>query len=256
MSVNEKMTAIADNIRSKTGGTEALELDDMASGVNDVYDAGKQAEYDVFWDAFQNKGAGYYGAYTFWGEFWNNKNFFPKYDIVIIGGVSATFGTCAVTNLRERINGRGLKIRLGTGATSLNQCFSNAKTTELPVFDTSPAKDFSYYCSGASNLVTVTDLNLTNATNTTSIFASAKKLANITFVGTIPISISFSSSPLTVESMKNVISHLKNYKGTDKEFTYKVTFSSACITALDAEGNTSPNGNTWREYATDLGWNI
>ena len=34
MSVNEKMTAIADAIRSKTGGTAALTLDDMASDIN------------------------------------------------------------------------------------------------------------------------------------------------------------------------------------------------------------------------------
>lgn len=38
--VNEKMTAIADNIRDKTGGTDPLTLDDMASGINEVYETG------------------------------------------------------------------------------------------------------------------------------------------------------------------------------------------------------------------------
>ena len=56
--------------------------------------------------------------------------------------------------------------------------------------------------------------------------------------------------------MKSIISALKDYSGTDKEFTYTVTFTSACITALDKEGNNSPNGNTWRNYANDKGWNI
>ena len=46
MSVNSKMTAIADEIRAKTGGVDALTLDDMASEVPKVYDAGKKAEYD------------------------------------------------------------------------------------------------------------------------------------------------------------------------------------------------------------------
>ncbi len=41
MSVNEKMTAIADAIRDKTGGTDALTLDDMAQAIPDVYDAGR-----------------------------------------------------------------------------------------------------------------------------------------------------------------------------------------------------------------------
>ena len=85
-------------------------------------------------------------------------------------------------------------------------------------------------------------------------FRNCKGLKNITFEGVIGRNISFSYSPLTVKSMKSIITHLKNYAGTDKEGTYKVTFSSACLTALEAEGATSPNGNTWTEYMTDLGW--
>lgn len=42
MSVQEKMTAIADAIRSKTGKTETLGLDAMAAAVPEVYEAGKQ----------------------------------------------------------------------------------------------------------------------------------------------------------------------------------------------------------------------
>lgn len=40
--VNEKMTAIADNIRSKTGKTDPLTLDDMANSVNEIYDKGEK----------------------------------------------------------------------------------------------------------------------------------------------------------------------------------------------------------------------
>ena len=43
MSVNEKMTAIANAIRKHTLKTDALTLDDMALGVNEVYEAGKQS---------------------------------------------------------------------------------------------------------------------------------------------------------------------------------------------------------------------
>ena len=56
MSVNEKMTAIADAIRERTGGTDALTLDDMARDVLKVYDSGKQAERDKFWEIYQEKG--------------------------------------------------------------------------------------------------------------------------------------------------------------------------------------------------------
>ena len=61
MSVNEKMTAIADAIRGKTGGTEPLGLDEMAVGVGEVYEAGRVAEHAVceavhFHDSFFGNG--------------------------------------------------------------------------------------------------------------------------------------------------------------------------------------------------------
>jgi hypothetical protein len=111
MSVDSKMTAIADAIREKTGKTEKLNLDDMAAGVGEVYNAGfeagqnsgggggdteaaynegfadgKQAEYDAFWDEFQKDpnypdgNRGHY-SYAFAYGGWNDKNYNPKYPI-------------------------------------------------------------------------------------------------------------------------------------------------------------------------------
>lgn len=80
MSVNEKMTAIADAIRDKTGGTEALTLDDMASAVPEVFNTGKKSEYDTFWDTFQQNGnrTSYNSAF---GGQWTTDIFKPKYPI-------------------------------------------------------------------------------------------------------------------------------------------------------------------------------
>lgn len=44
--VNEKMTAIADNIRSYTGDAEKLSLDDMAENIEKVYEAGQKSMVD------------------------------------------------------------------------------------------------------------------------------------------------------------------------------------------------------------------
>ena len=55
MSVNEKMTAIADAIRDKTGRSDLLTLDNMALGIEDVYVTGREnghAEgYNIGWDS-------------------------------------------------------------------------------------------------------------------------------------------------------------------------------------------------------------
>lgn len=81
MSVNEKMTAIADAIRDKTGGTDKLGLDDMSQAIPEVYDAGKQAQYDEFWDNYQNYGyrSNYVNAFS--GDGWSKELFNPKYVI-------------------------------------------------------------------------------------------------------------------------------------------------------------------------------
>lgn len=262
MSVNEKMTAIADNIRDKTGGTEALSLDDMASGVNEVYEAGKQAEYDAFWDNYQHNGKGSISVYgsAFFGNGWNSVTFKPKYDIIFSHGQSATktFYRSEISNIHKILADRGLKIIIGSNATDISSMFELCSTSEVPPLETAHCTNFNYmFSSDGRNLMrTIHKINMTNATKATSMFVRQGALKNITFEGEIPISLSFSYSPLTVESMKNIITHLKDYSGTESEFVYTVTFKASAFAALEAEGSTSPNGNTWTEYIDDLKWNL
>lgn len=87
MSVNEKMTAIADAIRAKTGGTESLTLDAMATEIPKIYEEGKKAEYDAFWDYYQST-TQYLYAFSYK---WNDDIYKPQKDIVI-GGSNACNG--------------------------------------------------------------------------------------------------------------------------------------------------------------------
>lgn len=96
-----------------------------------------------------------------------------------------------------------------------------------------------------------------NTTFTSNAFTNCVNLKNVTFEGIIGKSINLSWSPLSVESMKNIIEHLMDYAGTEKEFKYSVTFSSACLTMLenlDPTTDPSPNGNSWIQYLDDIGW--
>lgn len=91
-------------------------------------------------------------------------------------------------------------------------------------------------------------------TNAEKAFANTR-VKNVIASGVIPISMSFSStSSLTAESAISIINALKDYSGTDKEFTQTITFSAETKSALEALGATSPNGNTWLEYIGDKGW--
>lgn len=72
----------------------------------------------------------------------------------------------------------------------------------------------------------------------------------------IAASIDFArSNLLTVESAKNILKTLKDFSGTDKEFSCAVTFHADTWALLDAEGTNSPTGTTWAEYVANKCWN-
>ncbi|MBO5664243.1 MAG: hypothetical protein J6R95_05635, partial [Bacteroidales bacterium] len=95
------MTAIAGNIRKYGGAPQGtlLNLDQMAQGVTNVHDAGyavgiaqgKQEQYDLFWDAFQQNGTrtDYLRAFT--GYNFTINSFYPKYDINLTGYCTHAF---------------------------------------------------------------------------------------------------------------------------------------------------------------------
>lgn len=138
MTVNKKMTAIADAIRSRTRETEKLSLDDMASGVNDVYDVGysaghtegynqgytegedygmangvtlgKSQEYNRFWDAYQQNGNRTNYTQGFSGYGWTDETFKPKYPI-IANDARYMFAYVNISNINVRIYIAGTEIR-------------------------------------------------------------------------------------------------------------------------------------------------
>lgn len=258
--VNEKMTAIADAIRDKTGETEALTLDGMAENVSNVYEAGKKAEYNEFWDNFNTGNGSTQWDYRYAGTGWCKANFKPTEDIVCSVRTFARHGwnRSELYDLAEHLDNLGVKI---TKLTSARETFIYCTTfSRLPELDASSCTYFYDTFYGMTRLVTI-DKFIVNTDKATywdgALFDNCTRLANINMEGSIiGKSIDFSVCPLSVASMKSIISCLKDFSGTDSEFTYKVTFTSACKTALEAEGNTSPNGNTWTQYIGDLGWNF
>ena len=86
-------------------------------------------------------------------------------------------------------------------------------------------------------------------------FGRCDKLTDLYMYGEIGMGLTHTGAALTADSAKTVLLALKDYSGTDEDFAYSVTFHAGTWTNLDALGATSPNGNTWKEYADDKGWN-
>lgn len=89
--VNEKMTAIADSIRSKTGGTEKLNLDQMASEVGEVYEAGKKAKLVALWNTIQDNGNRRSYRYAFYDGTltWADDIYYPQHPIICNANIYA-----------------------------------------------------------------------------------------------------------------------------------------------------------------------
>lgn len=75
----EKLTAIADSIREKTGETDTITIDEIPNKMNEVFEAGKKSQYDEFWDSFQTNGNRDRYICAFAGAGWDNNSLKPKY---------------------------------------------------------------------------------------------------------------------------------------------------------------------------------
>ena len=217
MSVYEKMTAIADAIREKTGGTDALTLDGMAAAVPEVYNAGAQTEYDKFWDTFQRNGSrtNYNRAFfteTMAESGWNDDNYNPKYPIVTTAATQ-TFWCALITSTK-------VPVTLKDGCNANLMFGSCTKLVNIPKL-----------------ILEGTVSSWTNA------FITCHALEEINIEGVIDKDISFSnSSKLTYQSLMNIIECL----GT-VALTKTLTLGTENLAKLtDAE----------KAIATEKGWSL
>ena len=122
---------VCEKIRELTDSTDVVKSGELPDKVAEVYEAGKQAEYDAFWDAYQNYGKLRYYKMLFAGNGWNKDTFKPKYDIIDTNGQAVFQESLIYVDLREHLNNLG--VRLDTsGAKTLSYYFYSSKFSALP----------------------------------------------------------------------------------------------------------------------------
>lgn len=217
MSIAEKLTTIAENQEK-------------------VFEAGKKAEYDRFWDEFQDYGNRTQYSYAFCYGGWNDETYNPKYTIRPTSCNNLFASSSAITDTKVAIDlthpGGNQKFGLFKGAAKLTT-IRKLIVNESTIFTTSAGQNS---------------------------FSGCSKLENITFEGTIGKSIDFSDCPLSVESMVNVITNLAHYRGTENEYKYTVTFNDSCWEALENSdydvNEFIPDVTSWSDGVGYKGWNI
>lgn len=149
---------------------------------DEVYDAGKKAEYDAFWDNFQNNGERNDYRYAF--AMWADDIFYPKHDITCQAETTYMFLQSTIKNIKQRLIDLGVEFSM-EGVTRCTSMFNSAKITHLPTIDISSCGTYTAsvlaYC---NNLIEVKLIVSENNTFTTA-FVNDFALENLTIEGTI-----------------------------------------------------------------------
>lgn len=229
MSIADKLTTIAENEQK-------------------VYDAGKKAEYDAFWDLVQENGNRTNYDFCFAGEAWSADNFKPKYPIqpTSCQNMFAYWGI--YSGRKEVADFRGFPIDFSKSALVANCFYGNLFVVAVGEINTTSVNNISGFFGSCMNLHTVEKLVVKENGETTyyTAFRYCNKLENIVFEGVIGNDISFQDSPLlTHDSLMSIINHLKDFSGTTT--TKTCTLGTTNLAKLtDAE----------KVIATQKGWTL
>lgn len=240
--VNEKMTAIADEIRECTGGTEPLTLDAMAQEIPNVYNAGYEkgkaeggGETEDFWGQLQN-----YGKRTIYTNVFAPAAFVvlnPKYGLDNATGCGNLLYNNTVTT----------EVHLGNATKCTNWDYAFAYATALKyiyghiTLKNSPKSPIV----GSNKLISLESIDASNITSKLDL--SNNTLQEIRFVGTIPKSITFSSNNLSHDSLMSIINALTDYSEDTSGTTYTLKIGSTNIAKLSDDE---------KDIAYQKGWNL
>jgi hypothetical protein len=212
----------------------ADKLTEIAENVPKVYEAGKQAEYDAFWDAYQNYGnrTNYYVAF-FGSErtYWNNNSFKPKYPIRPTNANNMLSNSGISGDLTEFAEIDFSRATIVSNALSNNDYITRVGVLDLRKVNTANIS----LIAGNDRLITVDEIIFKDdgtqyANESGFALTSCYNLKNLKITGKINFLFNAQYSPLTKDSITSVINAL--YEGsTGLTATFKKTAKEAAFTA-------------------------
>jgi hypothetical protein len=247
MTIKEKLTKIAEDMPKvyEAGKTEGIA-------------EGKQAEYDAFWDALQENGKRTAYNRGFSGASWNDKTFFPKYDIKPMWAIVGTFIECGVTDLEARLKECGVVLDTSNNY-NYGQVFSSGKFTIIPEIVFSGFAGVTYETfANTSALHTIRKITLLEGFNQAMVdtFTKCTALENVVFEGVIPKSINMQwSEKLTKASITSVINALST-TATGQTATFSKTAVNNAFATTAGAGNGSTSAEWLALVATRSNWTI
>lgn len=220
--------------------TPAEKLTTIAENTPKVYEAGKKAEYDAFWDARQRNGAPVSRDcdYMFAGATWTKETCVPKYDIVPKQSTYMMFArNPAVTDLREWKKANGEKVNIDFSQTKeLQYTFYLSNVTYVETLDTTSSNSIANLFQN-SPIKTVELLKLKENGSQIgfgSWFTYCSSLTDLTIEGTIGFNGTSITSPnLSKASIISVINALSNTTANGNKITLSKTAVTKAFGSVD-----------------------
>lgn len=201
-------------------------IKDLNPGGNteEAFEQGKQAQYDEFWDGFQQNGSKTNYNYAFYGTNWNDAIFKPKYDIVPTAIVQ-TFYNSPITDLTSILEKQGVVLDT-SNCTNFSFAFAHSKLTNIPKINMSTCTNSSSTFVSSRSIVRIEGIVSSEKTIfDKSTFQNCSALKHIIFEGTI-------ASDITLQWSKkldraSILSLLQCLNATVSGIT--ATLPSKCI---------------------------
>lgn len=220
---------------------------------------GREEERAKIWDDIQMKGTR--KIYTRAFSYWYADNWKPKYDIRATETNSMFYSFYRSDGkkikLPELLEEAGIVFDTSKALRNWTQMFAYSDISHAGTIDCTGATQLTSAFMQAAHLEQLyLKIKEDGTTTWGSSFSSLPKLSDFKIIsGRIGQSFNIQGAPsLTVDSIKNIIEHLMNYKGTQQEGVYTITFATDCWDRLEESGK-APDGNTWQEYInSSLGW--
>lgn len=191
------------------------------------YAAGKQAEYDTFWDEYQQNGTRTSYEHAFMGPGWTDVSYNPKYPIVAKNAYSM-YSNSRITEV----------LNIDTsGATSAVSIFYNTSAERIGTVSFEATVALQTTFNNSRKLHTIERVILTAANTYTNPFNNCTALENLTIEGTIGqngFNVQWSTK-LTHDSLMSIINALKDYSADTSGTTYTVTLGTENIAKLTEE---------------------
>lgn len=232
----------------------------LKNDIDEMFENGKNARDLEWWENYVDLSYyNDYARYMFAGDGWNVKTFTLPLTVIkanCVGMLAYHNNKGEPYDLVEQLKKYGGSLDFSK-TFAMQNCFQYAKVSRLGIINIS-AVSSATNCGAtfaSSHIITIDEIVFAEKSFdwNNSMFNGATSLMHLTASGVLANTINFQWCPLTPASMKSLISILKNFAGTSSANTKKITFNEDCWSALEAD-STAPDGGTWRNYVTALGW--